>query len=188
MNYSNPRVRRTKNYLKEALIELLKTTPFENITIKAICQKAAVNRRTFYAYYSCPRDLIEEIEHDILSKLPDYDPEAHKPFIESITQFMQYIKDNETTFRILLASSADTSFGEQIISAVMDKYDEFSNFTDESENVMRFIFFVNGVLGVVREWITNDFKLSVDKISRLIVDMAFRSAGINPVNAYRKSY
>ena len=184
MNYSNPRVRRTKNYLKEALIELLKTTPFENITIKAICQKAAVNRSTFYAYYSCPRDLIEEIEHDILSKLPDYDPEAHKPFIESITQFMQYIKDNETTFRILLASSADTSFGEQIISAVMDKYDEFSNFTDE----MRFIFFVNGVLGVVREWITSDFRLSVDKISRLIVDMAFRSAGINPANAYRKSY
>ncbi len=186
MNYDNPRVIKTRRYLREALIELLKTTPFENITIKAICQKASVNRSTFYAYYSCPRDLIEEIENDILSQLPDYDPEAHKPFIDSIIPFMQYIKDNGDAFRILLSSSADTTFGEHIVSAVMDKYDEFTTFSDEDENEMRFIFLVNGVVGVVREWITGGFKLSIDKISRLIVDMAFRSVGLNPSNAYRR--
>ena len=60
-------------YLKNALIELLDTVSFENITIKAICQKASVNRSTFYAYYSCPRDLIEEIESDIISKLVNAD-------------------------------------------------------------------------------------------------------------------
>ena len=53
MKAENPRVARTKGYLKEAMIELLRTVPFENITIKALCQKAAVNRSTFYVYYSC---------------------------------------------------------------------------------------------------------------------------------------
>ena len=187
MNFDNPRVNRTKGYLKQALIELLKTTSFEKITIKAICEKAAVNRSTFYAYYSCPRDLIEEIEDDILMQLPEYSSSTRRPFIETFRPFIEYIRENGDTFRILLSSSADTSFGEQLVSAVMDKYDEFANLTDQEDKEMIFLFIVNGVVGIVREWITNDFRWSVDYVSRSIVDMAFRAAGINPIRAYRKS-
>lgn len=180
MNKDNPRVIRTKSYLKQAIVELLKTEPFENITIKAICEKAAVNRSTFYAYYTCPRDLIEEIEKDILSKLPDYNPEGNKPFLESIIPFMQYIKDNGDTFSILLFSSADTSFGEQIMSAVMDKYNEFTTYASPDDQAMSFIFCINGVVGIVREWIHSDYKWSVERVSGFIVDMAFRSVGMDP--------
>ncbi|MBO8435836.1 MAG: TetR/AcrR family transcriptional regulator [Spirochaetes bacterium] len=180
MDKSNPRVTRTKSYLKQAIIELLKTEPFENITIKAICEKAAVNRSTFYAYYTCPRDLIEEIEKDILSKLPDYNPGGNKPFIDSITPFMQYVKDNGDTLSILLYSSADTTFGEQIVSAVMDKYNEFMSYTDPDEQALNFIFCINGVVGIVKEWIHSGYKWSVERISNFIVDMAFRSVGMNP--------
>ncbi len=176
---------RTKGYLKEALIELLKSTPFENITIKAICQKASVNRSTFYAYYTCPRDLIDEIEADILSKLPDYNPQ--RPFIDSITPFMQYIRENGDAFMILLSSSADTSFGERIISAVMDKYEEFSPADDQGEKEMSFIFCVNGVVGIVREWIRSGFRWDVSSISNMIVNMAFRSVGLDPSAAMNKA-
>ncbi len=184
MREDNPRVTRTKGYLKEALIELLKTMPFENITIKAICQKAAVNRSTFYAYYTCPRDLIEEIESDILSKLPDYNPGNPKPFIDSIIQFMGYIKETGDAFRILLSTTADTTFGEQVVAAVMDKYEDFATLQNQEERKMAFIFVVNGVVGIVREWIKSDFQLSVDRISRMIIDMAFGAVGLNPSDAY----
>ena len=174
---------RTKMYLKNALIELLDTVPFENITIKAICQKASVNRSTFYAYYSCPRDLIEEIESDIISKLPEYTPGGARPFLESIIPFMQYVKENGKTFRIFLSTPVDASFGERLITAVMDKYEEFSFIDGEDERIMGFIFCVNGVVGVVREWINSGFRLSVDRVSRLIVDMAFGAVGMIPEKA-----
>lgn len=45
------RVRYTKKVIKESLLELLKTTPFEQITVKALCQKAEINRATFYTHY-----------------------------------------------------------------------------------------------------------------------------------------
>ncbi len=184
MKAENPRVARTKGYLKEAMIELLRTVPFENITIKALCQKAAVNRSTFYVYYSCPRDLIEEIEADILSKLPDY--VGGKPFYESILPFMQYLKDNATTFRILLSSSADTSFGEQIISAAMAKYNEIATVADKDEKRMSFIYCVNGVVGIVREWISSGFEWSVERITRLVVELTFRSVGLDVETAFPK--
>lgn len=185
MKTENPRVKRTKGYLKEALIELLQKTAFEDITIKSICQKASVNRSTFYAYYTCPRDLIEEIEKDIISRLPDYSPNNHKPFFESIVKFMEYIKENGDTFRILLSSSIDRSFGEQIITAVIDKYDEFATLQSQEEKEMSFIYVINGVVGLVRQWIAEDFRMSVDRISKLVIDMSFRSVGLNPSDAYK---
>ena len=57
----NKRVQKTREQLKHALTELLKTQPFERVTVKSICDKAGVNRSTFYVHYSCPRDLIDEI-------------------------------------------------------------------------------------------------------------------------------
>ena len=112
---TSPRVAKTKAYLKEALISLLDTESFQDVTVKAICQKASVNRSTFYAYYSCPRDLIEEIEADILSKLPVYEYGSGKPFIDSFIPFMQYIKDNGATFRVLMAASVDESFAQTMV-------------------------------------------------------------------------
>ena len=174
----NQRVARTKGYLKEAIIELLRTVPFENITIKAICAKADVNRSTFYAYYSCPRDLIDEIEGEILSKLPDFDP-WHRPFLDSLIPFMEYIRANGEKFRILMTSSVDTSFGEQVISAVMDKYSDTIPYDDEEERRMSMIFCVDGIVGMIREWILSGFRWPVERISSLIVDIAFRSVGFN---------
>ena len=186
MKSENPRVTRTKSCLRAALIELLKEEPFENITIKAICERASVNRSTFYTYYTCPRDLIDEIENDILSKLPDYNPAGHRPFIETFQPFMQYIKDNGDSFRILLSSSVDSSFGEQIMRAVMDKYDEFAVLDDKEEMRFRFIFAVNGCVGVVREWINSGFRWSVEKVSHTIIELAFRSAGMDTSGAFEE--
>lgn len=38
----------------------------EKITLKKLCERAELNRSTFYAHYNEPRDLYIEIENDIL--------------------------------------------------------------------------------------------------------------------------
>ena len=43
-----------------ALIEILKTKPFEFITVSEICKKAGVNRSTFYLHYENTKDLLDE--------------------------------------------------------------------------------------------------------------------------------
>ena len=181
---NDKRIAETREKLRNALTELLLTEPMESISIRMITDKAGVNRSTFYAHYTCQRDLIDEIENDILSKLPDY--VGGKPFYESILPFMQYLKDNAATFRILLSSSADTSFGEQIISAAMAKYNEIATVADKDEKRMSFIYCVNGVVGLVREWISSGFEWSVERITRLVVELTFRSVGLDVETAFPK--
>ena len=46
------RVKYTKKALKNSLIDSLKEKTIEKITVKELCEKADVNRGTFYSHYS----------------------------------------------------------------------------------------------------------------------------------------
>ena len=62
----NQRVRLTKRLLKEALISLMQTTPFDRITVKKLCEEAGINRTTFYLHYTDTNKLLTEIEDDLI--------------------------------------------------------------------------------------------------------------------------
>lgn len=57
----DPRVRRTRQMLRDAFVALLATKPFEDISIQDIAEQATVNRATFYAHYVDRTDLLEDI-------------------------------------------------------------------------------------------------------------------------------
>ena len=42
------RIEKTKALIKDNFLDLSKSTPAEKITVKAICEKANINRGTFY--------------------------------------------------------------------------------------------------------------------------------------------
>src|SRR5215467_6437225 len=54
------RVRRTHKLLWEALMAELALRPFEEITVKAICERAMVQRTTFYKHYEDKYALLEQ--------------------------------------------------------------------------------------------------------------------------------
>ena len=53
----------TKKVFREVLLELLQSKPLSRITITEICEKADLNRSTFYAHYVEVGDLLHEIEN-----------------------------------------------------------------------------------------------------------------------------
>ena len=63
----NRRVRMTKRLMKDALLELMETKPFEKIKVTDVCAAADVNRSTFYAYYTDTLALLGEIEDDAIA-------------------------------------------------------------------------------------------------------------------------
>ncbi len=47
----DPRVKRTRQLVREALVELVQEKPLDNITVQDIAARAGVNRATFYAHF-----------------------------------------------------------------------------------------------------------------------------------------
>ena len=59
------RVIKTQNLLYNTLLELLKSSPFEEIKVSDICDKALINRSTFYAHYSDKYELLASYIDDL---------------------------------------------------------------------------------------------------------------------------
>jgi len=55
----DPRIRRTRELLQQALATLLDTRSFEDISVQEITEAATVNRATFYAHYPDKFALLE---------------------------------------------------------------------------------------------------------------------------------
>jgi AcrR family transcriptional regulator len=68
----DPRIRRTRQLLQQALEELLKTKEFERISVQDIADAATVNRATFYDHYTDKFALLEAMVarrfHELLAK------------------------------------------------------------------------------------------------------------------------
>ena len=55
------RTQYSKRVIKESLFELMQEKPINKITVKELCERADVNRSTFYAYYTDIYDLDRKI-------------------------------------------------------------------------------------------------------------------------------
>ena len=60
LNKSESKYFNTAIRMDEAMINILGKKDFQYITVKEICEKAGVNRSTFYLHYENTRDLLEE--------------------------------------------------------------------------------------------------------------------------------
>ena len=181
---SSKRVERTREMLKKALTELLKTHSFDRISVKSICEKAGVNRSTFYVHYSCPRDLIDEMERDILNHLPKVESTEPKDIIISFSRLMEYVKENSSVVEVLMTDGVDSSFGETLMRAVMDKCDEFLLIDGEEATRRRYVFCISGAIGLVRNWIEQGFHYSAEDISATIIELSFRVMGIDNISLH----
>ena len=67
---NNQRYRDMDKKLKSTLLELLKTTGFEKVTVKKLCETACVNRTTFYAHYADIYEMMGQMEEHLNQDRP----------------------------------------------------------------------------------------------------------------------
>ena len=62
------RVRKSKDSLKNSLIELMQSKSVNNITVKELVIKADLNRSTFYNYYCDIPDMLKKLEEELYTE------------------------------------------------------------------------------------------------------------------------
>jgi len=63
------RIRKTHAALIAALRELMKSKLFLSITVSELCEKADINRSTFYYHYSSTEDVLYELHEMLFEKM-----------------------------------------------------------------------------------------------------------------------
>lgn len=70
----DPRTVQTKALIKQTLLEMLKKSTFDKITVSELCKIAGINRGTFYLHYCDLWAVLEELEEEALREEPSKEP------------------------------------------------------------------------------------------------------------------
>ncbi len=65
------RVVKTEKLIRETFLEMRKELPLEKIRVKEICDRALINKSTFYKHYSDVFDLSDKMENEFIARLLD---------------------------------------------------------------------------------------------------------------------
>ena len=113
------RIRKTKNALKDGLIELMLEKSINDITVRELTEKVDLNRGTFYLHYKDIFNLLEKIEEELFEEFnkimdahsPDKLDGRPLPLLEDIFMFL---KDNASMTTVLLGRNGDIAFVNKI--------------------------------------------------------------------------
>ena len=99
----NPQFLRTDKAIRQALIALLKTKPFEKITVQDILDETPVTRSTFYKHYHDKYEILEKMQEDFLSTQELLRKELHANPANAFYTMQKTMQDNREIMNTLLS-------------------------------------------------------------------------------------
>lgn len=173
------RIKYTKMVLKQSLLALMCDQPIEKISVKDICEKADINRGTFYTHYKDPYDLLAHIENELFDEISVSVEASLKA--ESISglldEIFASILKNIDLCRVLFSDHGDKVFVRRIMYIARDKsLAEWKKMmpTAHDEQLERlYTFYASGCVAVVQDWFQNGMKESPGELSDFIEKISF---------------
>lgn len=178
-NENNKKIDRRKKYtqmvLKQSFIELLKQKPIAKITVKEVCERADINRSTFYAHYEDLYHLLEQIEKEMIQEMVHYlsllSEQSTEKSMHILEKIMEYIAANKDVCAALLSENSHSSF-EQKVREVAHRFlsDTWLNVPNEQDTIIDYIsaFVISGSIQIIKVWLKNDMDKSPKEIAYLI--------------------
>lgn len=174
------RTKYTRMVLQDSLIELMKEKPIAKITIKELCEKADINRTTFYAHYTDQYDLLQKIGEETLSWLKetavalmnDLEEDEMLRLLEGI---FEYLAQNSNHLQVLMSEQGDIDFQNRLFTLIYQLCGIQPANGDQGNagaKELYFIFAVTGSVGLIRHWLKNGLKESPGEIAKVIHEVA----------------
>ena len=171
-NQDNRRVRMTKRLLRESMMELLREKPPVRITIKELCDKADLNRSTFYAHYYDVQDLYLEMGNELVDALEEHVRVMRDRMEPSAQAMLTYIRDHGEMFRLLIYGPGLSDSAQPLRRRMYTRVEEIlAPLAGDGPGQERGYFLeymVCGGDGVIRRWVARDFDLEPAALSRLL--------------------
>lgn len=178
INANDRRVKRTKKALRESLIKLLDEKSVNQITVTELTELADVNRATFYFYYSDIIDMLQQIQDEVyaefeelINSIEDFSL-TDEGLTEYIKAIMVYISKDLEMCRFVLENDVNHNL-QRKIQALMISIVPNSESIFPADKPAHYAtkFALNGVIGSIIAWLTEDAKADIDELAAFIAGM-----------------
>lgn len=185
MNKSESKYFHTAKRMDDALLSLLLEKEFEYITVKEVCERAGVNRSTFYLHYENTVDLLEEAVAMFQARFQDsaaFGPEelsitGDTPLGELffitdrwLLPYLEFVRENKHIYKAI--HSQMEAFGgegaykqmfQRVFSPILSRYGVPG---EKHEYIMEFYRY--GLVAVLMKWVDAGCQESPEYIAGII--------------------
>lgn len=188
--FLDKRVQRTKSDLYNAFFELLEHQKYIQITIKDIVEIAGCSRGVFYTHYKKKEDLLEEIIIYLFNEAKKSQRIAYEnnsnldveKLIDEPIYMLLHFKKYGKYYQILLRENINGPFGIQLTNKMINTYlsdfeMELQDGHEEEINNTLNKYYAYGLMGLIIEWIMNDFPKEPEAFSKELVEIFKYSLG-----------
>jgi AcrR family transcriptional regulator len=191
------RVLRTREAIRDAMIDLIEERGFEAISIKDIADRANINRGTFYLHFHDKYDLLDQTEKEIIENLREILKDAgglnmdayslsDEPIPVMVSLFI-YIKEQARLMHAILGLKANPNFQNRVKTAIEKNIFDWGIFTQKrmadllvpGEYLVAYVAAAH--MGVVQAWLERGCRESPGQMARILARMSFHG----PFHAFK---
>jgi AcrR family transcriptional regulator len=184
-NCLDPRITRTRQALRQALIELIQLKGYSKTTVKDITQHAGLNRSTFYLHFQNKDDLLtsgfEELWDGLKSSLPLglLEESEHPVHISraALVKDYQRLEEFRPFYRALLGRNGAALFKRRLRDQVLASIRELlaGSFRTHSEQELirdaSLAFLSAAYLGLLDWWLDGEAPCSPERMTDLFLQL-----------------
>jgi len=166
------RVRYTKMIIRNTFFSLLEEKSVSAITVKELCEKADINRATFYRYYQDIYDLLDQVEDENVSMLMEKTRESGTEMSGFIKSILDAIIENKNLYYKYMKSDAGEHFTKKILNSYYpEAYKSLSalypNLSDERIK-WYYSYITGGSASIIDSWVRNGMAEATDEVAGFI--------------------
>ena len=170
------RVQKTIEAIKNTFEELICEKDFEKITVKELCDRARINKKTFYTYYPTLDDLLAELQMEISGTYIEQIKNFRLPEdIDKLTRaFFEYSTAQGRAYEKITVSGSYNYIRQKMINNVKNetwsKSAEFNKMDEFSRNIL--LEYVNTTtINIYKEWVEKGKKQPLEEVIDLSIKL-----------------
>ncbi|MDQ0230702.1 TetR/AcrR family transcriptional regulator [Metabacillus malikii] len=177
------RIKKTRDAITKAFIELMAEKDFEEITINQLSERANLNRGTIYLHYADKYDLLDKCIGEQFAELMKVcgskeQEDVHFPTLESLIATSEYFEKHFLFYSSMLTNKGMPSFRERLHEVMVEGINEQVNLDDLNKGFNKeFLvqFMASAIVGTIEWWIKNEMPIPAKIMAQEIWELLERN-------------
>lgn len=174
---ANLKVINTKRKLSKSLISLLTSKSITEIDVSELCEKAGINRTTFYKHYASLYHLLDELIVQFFKRIETLflSLSSGENTTSKVAYLLKYLKQNREFVTIIMNNNSFSSISERLIQLnficnLINTNIQYrkNDYVNEDYYVD---FIISGWIAAIRRWVNENCNLDVNTLARLLTSI-----------------
>lgn len=174
---ANLKVINTKRKLSRSLISLLTSKSITEIDVSELCEKAGINRTTFYKHYASLYHLLDELIVQFFKRIETLflSLSSGENTTSKVAYLLKYLKQNREFVTIIMNNNSFSSISERLIQLnficnLINSNIQYRKNDYVSEDYY-VDFIISGWIAAIRRWVNENCDLDVNTLARLLTSI-----------------